>query len=70
MKRHCEKVALLGTRILVLGFWLSITSGVVWAQDFETPPLLKASEALPSEMQRGESFVVQEQVRNDGFMNH
>ena len=40
------------------------------AQDFETPHPLEASEILPAEMQRGEHFVVQDPVHNDGFMNH
>ena len=56
--------------ILLLAASLPAISSEIYAQDFESPPVLKASEALPSEMQRGESFVVQEQVRNDGFMNH
>lgn len=56
--------------ILALACWLMVTSEWIWAQDFETPQILEASEVLSSEMQRGKRFEVQEQVRNDGFMNY
>ena len=38
--------------------------------DYETPPVLKASDVLPEKMQAGEHFTVQSQVQNDGYMNH
>ena len=67
--RFCNShLALRSSLTLVISVLASISSA--GAQEFETPPQLAASEVLPAEMQRGESFVVQEQVRNDGFMNH
>jgi len=74
MNRSCGEFLSSGVLILasmlVPASLLLTTSGRIWAQEFETPPVLKASEVLPSEMQRGDRFVVQEQVRNDGFMNY
>jgi len=56
--------------VLMVACWPLLTTGGVWALDFETPPVLKATEVLPSEMQRGDHFEVQEQIRSDGFMNY
>jgi len=59
-------------RVLVLNVvcGLLVTAERVCAHEFETPPVLKTSEVLTSEMQRDDSFVVQKQVRHDGFMNY
>ena len=56
--------------MLVLAFWPTAIAGTASAEDFETPPVLEAAEVLPAEMLRGNSFKVQEQVHNDGFMNY
>jgi hypothetical protein len=37
---------------------------------FETPPVLKAADVLPAELQKGPDFHVAPEVRSDGFMNH
>jgi len=74
MNRSCGDDLNLGVLVsvlmLILAVWLLAPAGRIWAQEYETPPVLEASEVLPSEMQRGDRFVVQEQVRNDGFMNY
>jgi hypothetical protein len=37
---------------------------------FEEPPVLSASDFLPAELVKGEYHQVQEEVINDGYMNH
>jgi len=71
MSWRCREYILMG-RVLILAVasWLVATPEKIWAQEFETPPVLEASVVLPSEMQRGDRFAVQGQVRNDGFMNY
>lgn len=39
------------------------------AEDFERPPVLKASDILPEEVRKGAHHEVAEEVPNDGYMN-
>jgi len=59
-----------GMGIVVLVTLLVTSTGGLSAQNFESPTTLRASEVLPDDMQRGRRFEVQEQVKNDGFMNY
>ena len=36
---------------------------------FETPPVLSAKEVVPPQLLQGEFHTVQEEVRNDGYLN-
>ena len=46
-----------------------VAAAPLTADDFEQPPVLKASDVLPAEVRKGPHFEVQEEVLNDGFMN-
>ena len=45
------------------------TNQVSSAEDFETPIVFSAKDVLPAEMMESESYRIDDEVRNDGFMN-
>ncbi len=47
----------------------AMPSDPLTADDFEQPPVLKASDVLPPEVREGTHYQVQEEVANDGYMN-
>ncbi len=65
-QRFCPVVRL--SALLGLGLCLMPHTG--WGQGFEAPPTLTASRILPADMVRGPNHTVDEQVLNDGYMNH
>lgn len=54
----------------LIGLGLSLAAGATRAQDFETPPVLRASDVLPAELLKGRNHTVSQHVMNDGYMNH
>ena len=58
-------------RILwTIALLLSLGSSLEAQGDYETPPKLRASDVLPTDMQAGEHFTVRSVVENDGVANH
>ena len=56
----------------IIFFGLGMFAGseqLAQAQDFEKPPVFKASQILPPELLKGEFYQVEEKVQNDGYMN-
>ena len=56
-----------------LAVWSAVLLGTVAPSagaQFETPSVLKASQILPAELRSGPNHEVDEQVLNDGYLNH
>jgi hypothetical protein len=50
--------------------WSAVAGLPAHAADYEKPPFLKASELLPADLLKGSHHEIEDQVVNDGFMNH
>ncbi len=55
--------------LAILAVLPATPGGPLMADDFEQPPVLKASDVLPPEVRKGDHYEIQGEVVNDGFMN-
>src|SRR5262244_1714445 len=66
--QHC-RVSFAWLALVLVGILLFPPAAAMGAQKYDTPAVLNASRILPPQLLSGPNHRVQEQVRNDGFIN-
>ena len=67
---HCRDLAL-ATLIACFAIMVLIPfTSKAAEKNFEAPPQLRASDNLPENLLKSPNYQVEEQVVNDGFLNH
>ena len=66
--QHC-RVSFAWLALVLVGILVFPPAAAMGAQKYDTPAVLNASRILPPQLLSGPNHRVQEQVRNDGFIN-
>src|SRR5215813_3951999 len=66
--QHC-RVSFAWLTLVLVGILVFQPAAAMAAQKYDTPAVLNASRILPPQLLSGPNHRVQEQVRNDGFIN-